>query len=103
MSTKPDIQLTITGQNLKDSVASPFPLRLMTDENGTKLWKQDEILREIGTTGFELKYGQTDWQGGHGHGIADSPIHYASGRNIDTTQKGKFILGPLVNTTTITN
>ncbi len=74
-----------------DSTTKKF--YLLKDEKGASLYTVSE-----GTSQGEqlLKFGMTDWRGGHGQFAKKKPDVYLSGQSIDTTQEGKVILGPLI-------
>ncbi|KKM47224.1 hypothetical protein LCGC14_1558840, partial [marine sediment metagenome] len=45
-----------------------------------------------------LRFTQTNWIDGHGNFERQTPNVYFEGQSIDTTQDGRVILGPLINT-----
>ena len=45
-----------------------------------------------------LRFTQSNWVGGHGSFERKTPDVYFEGQSIDTTQEGRVLLGPLINT-----
>jgi len=67
------------------------------DSNAPMYWVDEEIPRYRNP----LRYEQTNWIGGHGQHRNDENKKndlYFEGQSIDTTQEGRVILGPLINT-----
>lgn len=89
-----DHEITING------VTKKFALGKRPD--GGSLYEVSEILPPVSGEGEvspnqALEFKQTDWVGGHGQGEYDLPDMYAEGQSIDTTNDGRIILGPLIN------
>ena len=69
-------------------------LTLGRDRSNSPMYQVSEALRDVNPN---LSFTQTDWKGGHGYGDFLVEDAYAVGQSIDTTNDGKIILGPLIN------
>ncbi len=68
-------------------------LCLMRDSTGAAMYQAPE---DIPAYQNPIEFVQTDWTGGHGQFEALDKTMFFEGQNIDTTQKGRVLLGPLI-------
>lgn len=68
-------------------------LRLIRDK-GKALYS---VIEDIPNYQQQLRFIQRDWVGGHGQYDFEQPDMYFEGQSIDTTQDGRIILGPKIN------
>ena len=69
-------------------------LRLIRDDSKHAMY---QVIEEIPKYQDPLRFTQDDWIGGHGQYDFDRRDVYFDGQSIDTTQDGRIILGPLIN------
>lgn len=69
-------------------------LQLIRDDRGTALYN---VTEDIPNYQPQLRFRQNDWLGGHGQYDFTRGDMYFEGQSIDTTQEGRIILGPLIN------
>jgi len=69
-------------------------LNLIKDDSGRAMYS---VIEETPKYENPLLFTQTDWVGGHGQYAFNKKDLYFDGQSIDTTQDGRVILGPLIN------
>ncbi|KKN74737.1 hypothetical protein LCGC14_0387790 [marine sediment metagenome] len=69
--------------------------RLVKGEGGAVMYNIRNIIPNYRDP---LLFTQSDWTGGHGSFERKAPDVYFEGQSIDTTQKGRVFLGPLITT-----
>ncbi len=69
--------------------------RLVRDDNKQAMYSIENFVPAYRNP---LTFTQSSWVGGHGQYTMRVPDKYFEGQSIDTTQDGRFFLGPLINT-----
>ncbi|KKN78431.1 hypothetical protein LCGC14_0349630 [marine sediment metagenome] len=64
---------------------------LLRGDDGRAMY---QVIEEAPESPSRLRFGQTDWIGGHGQDVFREFDKYYEGQAIDTTQPGKVFLGP---------
>lgn len=68
-------------------------LKLIIDDKGAPLYS---VIEDIPQHQSQLRFAQENWIGGHGQYDFKQGDLYFEGQSIDTTQKGRVCLGPLI-------